>query len=549
MPDLDRYLYDQMRSASWSVDLPAGDAGAVMARGRARRRRRRGATALVAVAVAGSVTGAVLARSQPHQATNVTIGQPAVTRPASDRLTLQVVPLHSGLSYVTSLSGPSGGIEYAVSTAPGTNANSGTLPGVLYRSSDGRTWSMVNTPSGLSLGDVTVNGDRIYAVGTGPATAAVGSSAIASVQSSTTSSTTWRQTVLPIDLGNPPGLSVVDEVVRVAAAPAGVVAVVGLNATVDLQQLLPAGVTAGPWAATAQGVELLGPERVAPCGAGQSTSPSVSGRGKGIATTVAPTTASSAVGRVSSVSCFGSGSKSPVYRTLSPEQAYPVIRTFTWSQLHLTPDLATSLQGRPLAFYSSDGADFEPVVLPAGIRSSQMAIAAGQTGYVLVGTAAGTSNGLAAVQSADGRQWAMAPPLPGGPDSLVGVGAAGGHITLVAGTSQSASEALAFDGTGWTVAPIPGSASLVGFGPLGVAALTATGHSTGGTTWQLLFSRDGTTWSAASLTPLVGDAVNPANVSVGASQVVVTLTQVPSQPPSPNTPATQVAVVGTPATP
>jgi hypothetical protein len=550
MPDLDRFLYDHLRAASARVDLPAGDAGAVMARGRVRRRRRRGAAALVAVAAVGSVTGALLDRAQPHHVTNVSTGLPAASPPASDRLALRVVPLHSGLSYVTSLSSSGGGVEYAVSTAPGTVGGLG--PGVLYRSSDGLTWTVVNDSQGLSLGDIAVTGNRVYSVGTGTATAAVGSPIFAAIQSGTTTGTTWQKAVLPLDLGSPPGLSVIDEVVKVGAGPTGVLAVVGVNATINLHPLLPAGVAAGPWAATAQGVELLGVEHPSPCGPGQSADPPVSKGGpipKGgkvvTPTTSASSQTSSASEQVTGVSCYGTDKSSPTYRTLSPETAYPVLGTYTWSQLHVTPDLAAALQGRPVAFFASDGKHFAPVSLPAGVLSSQMSISAGPTGFVLVGTASGTANGLAAVQSDDGKDWTAAPPLPGAADSIIGAGLVGGHVVVIAGTNQSGSQAFTLNGNGWTVAQVPGSVSAVGFGPLGVAAVATTGQSKSSNTWQVLFSRNGTAWSAASLTALVGDAINPANVSVGASQVVVTVTQAPRQPAIPATPATQVAVVGT----
>src|ERR1700677_3402521 len=99
MPDLDRYLYRQLRSKAAGVDVPAGDIDAVMPRGRRRRRRRAGASVLAVVAAAGAVTGVVVSHSSSGRVAQISVGSPiAPPAPTGDQLTWRVGPATAGLS-------------------------------------------------------------------------------------------------------------------------------------------------------------------------------------------------------------------------------------------------------------------------------------------------------------------------------------------------------------------------------------------------------------------------------------------------------------------
>jgi hypothetical protein len=88
----------------------------------------------------------------------------------------------------------------------------------------------------------------------------------------------------------------------------------------------------------------------------------------------------------------------------------------------------------------------------------------------------------------------------------------------------------------------------VSFGPLGVAAVGFASSDGSSSVWKVAFSADGSHWSADSLNTLSGGAVGQAVVAVGPSTVAVTVTRPPtSAKVPPATPASQVAVIGTPA--
>jgi hypothetical protein len=269
MPDLDRYLYDQLRSKAAGVDVPAGDIDAVMARGRRRRHRRAGASVLAVMAAAGSVTGVVVSHSSSGRAAQISVGSPT-NLPAApgDQLTWRVVPATAGLSDLTSLSS-SGSIAYAVSTAPGVVAAGNEPAQQLYRTADGLSWTTATGPTGVSADGVAVDGNRVYTVGTGPATAATGDSGAWTTAVSWTDNGggSWQNSVLPVDLNAPAGtVTVNDEAVNVAAGPKGVVAAVSISATADLSKLVP-GVSAKTlWTANTNGVEVLGSQVSSQCG-------------------------------------------------------------------------------------------------------------------------------------------------------------------------------------------------------------------------------------------------------------------------------------------
>jgi hypothetical protein len=559
MPDLDRNIYEQLQARSARVIVSAGDVDAVVARGRARRRRRRGATGLAVIAAAGAVTGGVLTHtSQGHKAI-VSTGIPTVPAVSiNPQLTWRAAPVQAGLSPLTSLSN-TGGAAYAVSTAPGQVVTQGSGTTTLYRSSDGLTWTPANGPAGLSVADVSVDGSRVYSVGTGQATAAT---AVSSAEQATVSWTangggSWQHSALPVDLSAPAGSLTINGVsVQVAAGQRGVVAVLGVGVTFDLSRALPAA-GAAPWAATPEGVELLG-SNASPCGPGESTSsPTIVGtssaasRAKALLAAKAAQGAQAATpgrgagspsGQVTNLQCYGATGQ--VVRTLTPDQAYPVVGRYSWSQLHVNGQAAASIEGQPLAFYSSDSSQYRQVSLPGDSPGYGLIAAAGPAGFAVVANDT-------VLQSSDGVDWTAAPALPADTQYILGAGYVGGRLVLVGAagaTSPGEGVAYSLSDAAWTAAPLPVAPQTVSWGPVGVASIgLGQAGSSAGESWEVLFSRDGVHWSSGSLTALTQGQVSDASVVVGSSHVAVTVTRPPATPAS-IAPATQVGLVGTPET-
>jgi hypothetical protein len=572
MPDLDRYLYDQLRSQAAGVDVPAGDIDAVKERGRHRRHRRAGTSVLAVVAAAGTVTGVVVSNASGGQHGQIFVGAPTSVPAATGRqLNWRVVPVNGGLSDLSSQSS-SGSIAYAVSTAPGVVA-AGSGPGQqLYRSADGLSWTTATGPSGWSAAAVAVDGNRVYTVGTGPATAATGVSGAMTTAVSWTDqgSRSWQNSVLPVDLTAPAGaVSVNDEAVDVAAGPKGVVAAVSINATADLSRLVRGVSSQAIWTTNANGVEVLGSPVSSKCGFGAGkrspalnqvhtlsqaaaaklkyafTHPAVVGpvnrtvraplgAAVDFATPPAPN------GQITTVPCVAANGRPA--RFVPADQAYRVVKTYSWSQLNLGGQAEQALQGEPLVFFSSDGANFHQVTLPAG-TSGQAFVTATPGGFAM--EVPGTDGPPVVRQSADGQHWSPAPfSLPAGATGASGIGYVDGHLVVV-GQTQTGSAAYTLLSDGWHTTVLPENVTAVSFGPLGVGAVGVSGSGDPGS-WQVLYSQNGLNWSSASLVSLSRGAVDDANVVVGSHQVVVTVTRPATGQPSAPLPG-QVQVVGSPA--
>jgi hypothetical protein len=564
MPDLNRPLHDNLHAAASRLAIPGGDVRAVMSRGRARRRHQRWTGAVALAAAAGTIAGVTLSRSQPAHPINVTSGNLPPSAQAPTQLSWHATKATSGLAYVTSLSG--GSVPYALSTAPGTTAANAPAPATLYRSSDGVSWTQAAGPPGVSLGDVSAGAGRLYAVGTGTATAGAGTlSGGVAVAWSASGTGAWHRVGLPLDLTAPrPGLTVADAVMKVAAGPRGVVAVVGLSATLQLPSLLPSGVTAERWTATTTGVELLGAERASVCGPGEHLTPSTPPASK------IPPAAGAAkaqlqarmkqlqakgsqpvVGQVTSVPCYAGDSVSHV---LAPDAAYAVTGSYTWSQLGIGAQGAAAVLGEPLAFYSADGSAFHPVSLPTSIQSYSLGLSAGSNGFLLTAVGSALSPTTPVVlQSSDGRAWSSAPGLPAGTDQVVTSGFLAGSAAVIT-DGGAGPQALVLAGDRWDATDLgklmaPAARGThtridqAAFGPLGVAVAGGSDQ----VPLQVLYSPDGSRWSVQSLATLAGGATGDVpNVTVGSSSVVVTVNQHSGDP---SKPAPQVAIVGSLPTP
>jgi len=569
MPDLDRSIYDQLQRRAGDVRIPDGDVASVMARGRSRRRYRRGAVSVMAVAAAVALTGTLVNRSSGSHPTVVRSGDPVPTSaPASAALRWSAQPVADDLGYSTSLS--AGATEYALSTSPGVAPTSGGLTApALWSSTDGFTWQVATGPQGLSLGDLAVNDGTVYGVGTGTATAATANvlSGGVKVASSAEGKGEWSQVQLPLDFAAPPGaLTLDDDIVKIAAGPTGVVAAINPGATLNLSHVLPAGVTAGNWTTTASGVELLGAERADVCGPGETTTPQASSAtvapGQANATTsagvalkervAAAQQTTSVQSPVGPVGCFDAAGN--VVRTLSVEDAFPVVSQYSWAQLHLGPEAVDALRSEPIVFFSANGKDFQQISLPAGAGAVQ-SLTADAGGFVL-STNSYYGGSQVVLRSADGQHW-TAHPLPALDTDVIGAATVDGQVLAVARTNTDI-QVLQLHGSTWALLSIPGLPAAAGtqqnadglaFGPLGVA-LVVQDTNAATSDEQVFYSPNGVTWSSADLTTLSGGQVSEvANVSVNANQVVVTV-QRPATPQAGievGTKTPEVAVVGSPA--
>lgn len=535
--DFEARIASDLRDASRRITLPGGDPGRAMARGRRRlRRQQAGAAAAAFAAGAALVSGLLVARTHgsPHTTVRLdpTLAGPAHGPAGGAPLSWRVAPATSGLYAVTALSDGSGSL-YAVSTSPGVSG--GNVPSVLYRSADGKTWTPVHVANQPAAGiaDVSATGNSLYTVATGPATASVAGGEAVTVGDSTDGGSNFSRVDLPLDLTSSTGALTVRYVgPHVAAGPHGVVVAVAASVNLDLSQVDPAAGPAPAWTTSAAGVEVLGAERAGACGAGESTTP------PGPLDAPPTTTASAAAGPVRSASCYDSTGK--VVRSIPVQGAYPVTATIPWSHLGVSAQAARAIQAQPLVFYSSDGKNFQQVQLPP-VTDSGMDLVAGPQGFALL-----TDGGV--TLSADGRAWSTPVALPGGFTSSASAGFVAGRL-LVFGTAAHGPEVISPDANGWDSTPLATTPDSVAFGPLGVAVagvMTQPADGSGPPAWAVSFSTDGTTWTTQPLGALVGGPVGQAVAAVSASNVVVTVTRPPLNAAG-GSPASQVAVIGTPA--
>lgn len=525
MPGFDDYLADSLRRRAAAVEIPPGDAPSVMAQGRSLRRRRQTGVAVTAfVAGAGLVAGVLAVKGPEHPSTSVGFATAPKPGPASTQLDWHVAPATSGLS-MSFGSSVAGGEFYAVSTSPGVQNDGANVPNALFRSSDGASWTLVRTGSAVSA--VAGEGNQLYAVGTGPAAAATSGLGV-TLSVSSDGGTSFSGAALPLSLTSTSGgLQVNGLVPQVAAGPSGVVVAVRAILQFDPLAGSPVPPGASGWTATPSGVEVLGALKPDACPAGYSLETS-----GGSPTTAAPVVAGipGRYGQIQDLPCHNATGQ---VTDVPASAAYRITGAYPWAHFGVSPQASAALQDRTLVFFSPDGRTFQQVAAPAleGITY----LASGPGGYALAGDSG-------AVQSADGRTWGGVIPLPGGSEGIVGAGFAGGHLVAVC-AGPSTSMAYTLTGGIWSGAQLPDFVGSASFGPLGVAAVGVTKGRTG--SWDVLYSPDGTHWSRTDLGSIAGGSVAEANVLVGSSSVVATVTRPPTG--APGQPAAEVAVVGTPA--
>ncbi|MDQ1519703.1 MAG: hypothetical protein QOI55_776, partial [Actinomycetota bacterium] len=449
------------------VDMPRGDVGEVVSRAarRTSHRRRALVAGITVLVVAVAATGVEIAGRDGRDA-GQSIALGAVSAHLGDTgIQWQRVNPRSALGFSTDPTGTSA--LYALSTSPG-QADTGAAPRVVWRSEDGVDWTAVGSSLGndLYLSDLASADQRIYAVGTGPATASTTSGDAVSgallVGWSDDNAKTFAKHALPLDLASIAryATSVSMNQTQVAVGAHGAVVAATVIVDPDVAALLPSGVTApNGWVITRDGVDLLGngnacpagttevPKKVdlptttiAPDGAvGSSTettspAPSQAELAKKLRAEKAAVDAlgnpagNASNGRVYRYSCYSADGSEHL---TNPQATRGVTRSFTWAQLGVDGDLLRAIRGEPFVFAAAGpgSTDFHRVDV-AGIGGvGTMVLRADDDGFDLVATSAADgvspkseSAKLVVLHSVDGQAWTANDAAPQGIDWVSAVG-------------------------------------------------------------------------------------------------------------------------------
>jgi hypothetical protein len=575
---MNRQLDQELHELAAPIELPRGDVGAVVERAQQRRRRMRGGIAVmttVSIAAAAVVVAEVAGRDHTHNSasghgTVISLG----AQPAAKPLVWRQVPVSSTLGLAGGQASGDGPI-YALSTAPG---QSDTKTGnAVYKSVDGVDWSEVASPgNNLFLSSLAPSDNRIYAVGTGPATADPNSEALYAGVSDD-GAKTWSKQKLPIDLGamaaDTTGVGVNNA--SIAAGARGSVIVAQLAPQLNVRALLPAGVTT-PYGSfqTPNGIEILGPPK--PCPAGTSaTPPASSAVAKKLAQRGSRMVKLGTKSVVGPKLCFGAdGSIS----SLQPDKSHEVTRTLSWHDLGVTGDLLAAVRGDEFVFFAAPGStDYRRIDLPQLSNVSSLAVLATNDGFDLIASVDGNydksapTGRMVALHSTDGQTWAQSDNVPAGVDSVYGVGQFDGSIVVFGSRDGTPAVFIENQSGAWTMtslAQAAGSSVPSGshvdlvdgaVGPFGLVAemivtpnisignvkttLPPNAPDTKTTGFLLLSSADGQTWSTTTLDSLAGPHSSIQRLDRFGDHVVM----VASVLNPGDKEATHVAFVGTPA--
>lgn len=500
MIDLERDLH----AAADAFDLPAGDLDAVRARGERRRARRtgvaRGGALLAAVALVAGVTA--LGSGGDDDRTPVASEGAPTAGASAFTWSAHVPDAGERVSFFHPVHAAAGRL-YALSTAPGQRELDAPQPKTTWTSSDGRTWSAVGSPPDLYLADLAGRGDRVYAVGTGPASGVIDTSGravpSALVGWSDDGTATFATAELPLDVAPIAAVSATFvSTTQVATVGDTVVVALGVRAEPDVPQLLPEGVDAPHgWAIDATGVTVLGAPKDG-CQASADDPPR----------------------RVYGAMC-DDGDKDT-----SAVDGHEPGTTYTWDELGVGGDVLAAVLGHPFVFAGDADRGFERVAV-SGMPAMVGTFALDGGDLVLTPDGGGVPTLL---RSADGRTWEPAGSLPAGLRWASTVGRVG-ERTVVVG------EQLAVGGGGgWStvdVAALLGDSLVDGeqpvlttadIGPAGavVAGLAVDEQRDGPGRWFVLTSRDGTSWAAEWLDDLAGAPVGTVGqVVAGDDRLVV----------------------------
>lgn len=557
-----------LKGAASRLRIPAGSMDAVMERATRRSHRRRRAVATITTlgVVAVTAGGINLAGRGDDGTPLVTAG--GVIRGESGLTWRQVAPA-SALGFATPSDGT--GPVYALSTAAGQTdfGKNYRQNSVVWRSDDGVEWSAASAlGDDLYLSDLATRDSRVYAVGTGPATAAVGAKGVVDLMVgwSDDGAKSFQRNRLPLDTAAIAAKSIRSGVTdtEVATGPTGTVAVAKLYSTLNVRALLPAGVTApNGWTTSATGVDLLGPGTAPAC-------PATEGQGA-TATTVVPRGGDPRPGEIEPTWC---GDENGMTAQFGPQEGRGVTASYTWAQLGVDGDLLRAVLGQPVAFFAPAGSTaFERVELPglSGISPGPVVLESGDEGFDLLVGSGGAKPGdprsttMTVLHSDDGRAWTDAGQALGGLGWSVAAGRLNGRLTVV-GDSEAGAVVVRSDGAGgWTTSPLSAAVDpdtiagrfhvyAAGVGPLGIVVVGATAPEVQGRNdvnppVRLLVSRDGVTWSDQSVEELAGQPVaGVTRVSIEGQRAIVTANLPrPGGPSSKPSPSKQIALVGTPS--
>ena len=513
---LSQYLSDRADAIAFAP----GEIRDITVRVMRRRRSRRTFSAAAAVAVLALGAVVLLSRSPSHQSLTVA-GDPEPTRAP---LTWTSVDVPDGLGWSIETVDAGTGSLFSLSTAPGVTPPSGSTPQV-YRSTDGRAWSTVALPDGLSPTGLASSPGHLYAVGTAPGG---GSTVDYAVATSTDDGNSWSQALLPqpeaeLKARFPNVVQISAPVI--ATGPNGVVAAITVGAMPDVPALVPETMLSS-WSVTATGVDIY-----APC-----ADPSQS-----ISSSYGPPPTNLA--------------ECP--KNLSPTgqlQQPPVTKSYTWDQLGVDPALQALIGGRVHLFTSHDGSTFEEVATP-GIDGYVTNLIGSGDGYRML-TSGALAPGLKPYYSADGSSWEKT--NDSGFDGwVVASGMLDGQPTVLLDTVNGIELLTAHPGGGWLnplpVAggldfpkdePTPASVQSAVIGPLGVAAVFSIRDKT-----YLAESVDGRHYTTRPLSDIAGDGSwFSAGISMNTDAVIVRLVPAPapgSDPSNSPVPGPQRLLVGT----
>lgn len=503
-------LDTDLANAAARIEVPDGDLDAVVRRGRRRARSRQQVIGiLAAVTVLGA--GVTISRIATDDAdTNLAAGPDAsgASTPGDGGFTWSASEPAVGIGHHAAAATAAGQL-YALSTAAGVSDYLEARPLRVWRSADGIEWDDTEAPEDLYLADLDASDDRLYAVGTGTATAAVvGGRGVHELRAgwSDDGGRTWSSHRLPVPVEKvaPVMSSMAVGAAQVASSGSVVVAVASMHGELDVPALLPNNESAPDgWAITARGVDVLGPSRGEPCAA---TSPSTISRGErdDVPRRIWPTWCENADGSTDVV---------------TPQEAQGVERSYTFEELGLDRDGIDAVFGRPQLYLSIDDAPFERIAfdLPDGAVSGTTISVADDVFTLFVGTTddEGASQG-SLYRSADGRTWSQ---TDFGADLSWSQGILSTErSTAVLGNDKDGRPVVVVnEGSGWrTTQPAEGLAEhgeravfLGGAaGPLGIAVVI--GFDDGSRIDDrkvLLISRDGVTWHHQDLAELAGQPI------------------------------------------
>ncbi len=340
----------------------------------------------------------------------------------------------------------------------------------MFTSTDGTSWEQIGkTPEMTTHGGFAADPSGVYTVGTAPSTSGselpIGGDLV--VGRSTDGGRTWDTVPIPVELGGLaelPGIDRVGANAQLEAGPAGVIALVSLYASADLETLLPGVDASGGWTADETGLTVFGGEWG---GCGPTTSyptvltvpPSASESSLGVAGGIASTTTSIEPDAATSTTAPAATEPEAVGPVTTVTACPQVSRQVTWTELGLGDDARQLLESPPsLVFRSTDGGStFEQVATLTGRRQFGHlgTLAATPTGYAIAGTTwdgNGTSGSGFLMTSTDGVTWSDSPtPFVGTPlvDPITG-----GWFAVSEGFGEPSALYRSADGIGWTSMPL-----------------------------------------------------------------------------------------------